>query len=700
MLSISNPMKCVAEAVAYYLDERKENYYLNGIDKQGQWFGEGATRLGLGRTVHREEFRSLLNGFSPDGRSERVQNAGRPDRQACWDMTFNAPKPVSVLWALSPPELRAGIEAAHQQAVQTALQVAGEVGGITRRGPGGKIKEPAALLWATFQEGSSRAHDPHLHTHAVLLNLAQRADGTTGSLHTSNLFRWKMALGAIYQAQFAALLHQDLGLQIRSEPTGFGVQGVPQELCRDLSKRRQVIEQTMDERSVSGAVAAKAVAKDTRPKKEEVAPDRLLARWQAAGQAQGWGPDQAVQLYGQRLQALAISPLDPQVREAVEHLPAAKQTRSRLVREAARVAFEQGADGRTLFACLTELRLPDGQPLLWRPHWPGQAPSHVQENRLEHPELPSHEVAAGRERPAATPLESPRQETGHTHVAPGATQATREQPEPGAAWTPTARPEPAPSAEAPRSSHTQRPGPDEHGAGSASAQAESAGHSSRAQTSRDHGQSSDRGNAGQNRRPRGAKDRTQPGAKRGRLRKRFIRPTWKALYTKPPWIEAEGRLVRTRWVHPFERAWFGPARRLHLPTVAVELPRLALGPARPFIPRWWTIAWKKSLVLGELRVQKRILFRKAPRWSPLHGLSLPALRYSFRRSRWTAPEGNHAGYRRTGSGDAPKGKGFRESVNQAFRSTQHSSNSFRRPETDSRNRTSSHSKSQSNTQSH
>lgn len=41
MLSISNPMKCVAEAVAYYLDERKENYYLNGIDKEGSGSARG-----------------------------------------------------------------------------------------------------------------------------------------------------------------------------------------------------------------------------------------------------------------------------------------------------------------------------------------------------------------------------------------------------------------------------------------------------------------------------------------------------------------------------------------------------------------------------------------------------------------------------------------------------------------------------------
>ena len=216
MLSISNPMKSAEGAVAYYLDERKENYYLNGIDKQGRWFGGAAGPLGLSGTVDRESFRNLLNGYSADGSMALVQNAGKPDRQTCWDMTFNAPKAVSVLWAMSSPEIRQEIEAAHQQAVETALRIAEKVGGISRRGQGGKIHERAELLWATFQEGTSRAQDPHLHSHAVLLNFALRADGTTGSLHSTNLFRWKMALGAIYQAEFAARLGHDLGLGIES----------------------------------------------------------------------------------------------------------------------------------------------------------------------------------------------------------------------------------------------------------------------------------------------------------------------------------------------------------------------------------------------------------------------------------------------------------------------------------------------------
>ena len=193
MLSFSHPMKSANAAVEYYTDERKEDYYLNGIDKEGLWFGKAAERLGLGRTVGREEFRNLLNGFSPDGREALVQNAGSADRQACWDMTFNDPKAVSVFWAMSPLDVRRQIEEGRREALRTVLGVAEEIGGITRTGPGGKNKEPAELLWATFQEGTSRAQDPHLHTHAVLINLGGRQNGDFGSIYTLNLFRWKMA---------------------------------------------------------------------------------------------------------------------------------------------------------------------------------------------------------------------------------------------------------------------------------------------------------------------------------------------------------------------------------------------------------------------------------------------------------------------------------------------------------------------------
>jgi len=190
MLSISNPMKSAGTAVAYYLDQRKEDYYLNGIDKQGRWAGGLAAKFGLqGSAVKRGEFRNVLDAFSPDGQQALVQNAGKTKRDACWDMTFSVPKEVAVLWALSPPATRRLIEQEVQESVQAVLTKAQEVGGISRSGPGGKVKERADLIWARFFEGTSRAQDPQPHVHAVLVNLGRRQDGTFGALYTPNLFR-------------------------------------------------------------------------------------------------------------------------------------------------------------------------------------------------------------------------------------------------------------------------------------------------------------------------------------------------------------------------------------------------------------------------------------------------------------------------------------------------------------------------------
>ena len=100
MLSISKPMHGAGQG-NYYLGLAREDYYLSGGEPPGLWHGEGASRLGLSGVVEPEKFRNLLNGFSPDRLHPLAQNAGRNDRQSGWDLTFSAPKSVSVLWALS-----------------------------------------------------------------------------------------------------------------------------------------------------------------------------------------------------------------------------------------------------------------------------------------------------------------------------------------------------------------------------------------------------------------------------------------------------------------------------------------------------------------------------------------------------------------------------------------------------------------------
>jgi len=65
----------------------------------------------------------LLFGFlySPDGKTELVQNAGDEARQSGWDLTFSSPKSVSVLWSQGSEEMRKEIQAAQEAAVKAAL---------------------------------------------------------------------------------------------------------------------------------------------------------------------------------------------------------------------------------------------------------------------------------------------------------------------------------------------------------------------------------------------------------------------------------------------------------------------------------------------------------------------------------------------------------------------------------------------------
>ena len=262
MLSISNPGKGASDGARYYLDERTD-YYPVGDRHFSAWFGRGARRLQLQGTVERSAFYHVLNGYSPDGTQPLVQNARDPNRQCYWDLTFSAPKSVSVLWALAPAEARQAIEQAHRRAVERALAQVEATVGLTRRGPGGRIQERVALVFATFQEYASRALDPQIHTHAVLVNLGLREDGTTGALQTRDLFRAKLQLGAVYQDQLARELRQELGLTIERDRVGYRIMGVPRWLCRKFSKRRQAIEQALEDRGAHNAIAAKVAALDT-----------------------------------------------------------------------------------------------------------------------------------------------------------------------------------------------------------------------------------------------------------------------------------------------------------------------------------------------------------------------------------------------------------------------------------------------------
>lgn len=370
----------------YYVGLAAEDYYLAGGEPPGRWLGRGAEGLGLAGQVERESFLRLFAGFDAEG-SPLVQNAGSARRQPGWDLTFSAPKSVSATWAVANPQTRHAIQEAHFRALDGALKYL-EEGATTRRGHGGAEKEPARLIVATFEHGTSRAQDPQLHTHCLVLNLGLRADGTTGALESQGFYRSKMAAGALYRAELSREL-EGLGFAIVREGKTFEIAGVPSALQVEFSKRRMEIEARLDQSGhgsgQGSARAAAFAALDTRQVKEHRAREELFGEWREAGARHGFTPEQVQEARLAELRRGDIEKREPQaeladaLKNAIEKISRDKSHFSErdLVRAVAEEAPGRGLSAAQITAgaqaALAQAEGKQSQNLVALGEWKGEA---------------------------------------------------------------------------------------------------------------------------------------------------------------------------------------------------------------------------------------------------------------------------------------------------------------------------------------
>lgn len=167
-----------------------------------------------------------------------------------FDATFSAPKSVSVLWALSPdPFVQAEVLAAHDVAVQVALDWFERHGAVTPRGKDGVHQvDTQGVTVALFRQHTSRTADPQLHTHAIVAAKVQDPTGKWLSLDARFLKRQQRTIGWVYAAALRAELTARLGV-------GWGpvaeshadIAGVPTSLFKEFSKRSEQAEARLAE---------------------------------------------------------------------------------------------------------------------------------------------------------------------------------------------------------------------------------------------------------------------------------------------------------------------------------------------------------------------------------------------------------------------------------------------------------------------
>lgn len=266
----------------------REDYYSGRGEAPGQWMGAGSAPLGLTGEVEANDLGALLRGMNPKGGALRAMSD--PDSVSGFDLTFRAPKSVSILFGIGDDRVVAATRDAHDAAVGQALAYLERAACRTRRGKGGVQRvRGKGFIAAAFRHRTSRAGDPQLHTHVVIGNLAEGPDGLWTALDGRLVYKHSKTAGYLYQAALRAELTERLGVQWTEVKRGTAdIVGIPRTVIDHFSQRRAEIVELMKRRGERSARAAQIATLDTRRRKDYGVPvDRLREQWRARAAEHG-----------------------------------------------------------------------------------------------------------------------------------------------------------------------------------------------------------------------------------------------------------------------------------------------------------------------------------------------------------------------------------------------------------------------------
>jgi conjugative relaxase-like TrwC/TraI family protein len=268
-----------------------EDYYAGRGEAPGRWAGSGARLLALEGELDGDQLTALVDGKNPATGARLARRTGRCSTAAL-DLTFSAPKSVSVLFAVGDDRLSRSLVKAHEEAVDAALgYLEGEACRV-RRGHNGTREEreagdprgwerarsePAAgFVAAAYRHRMSRAQDPQLHTHVVCANMARGEDGRWTALDGRAIYRHAKAAGCVYEAHLRHAVKERLPwASWGTVREGIAeLEQVPEPVRVEFSQRRRRILERERELEAAGVAVGHAgrerIVFDTREPKQEI----------------------------------------------------------------------------------------------------------------------------------------------------------------------------------------------------------------------------------------------------------------------------------------------------------------------------------------------------------------------------------------------------------------------------------------------
>ena len=255
---LSRKAQCsLSNAKAYFEQHLSTgDYYSEGVAVAGRWFGKATESLHLSETVKRDEFLHLCDNLDPrtgklltqwlkttrsevnDDREARTV----ANRRVFYDFTFSPPKSVSTA-AFIGNDSR--IVDAHDRTMRVSLQELARLAATRVRAKGSMSdRHTGNLACAVFRHDTSRALDPHLHSHCVVFNATfDLVERRWKALQTLEMVRARKYVENVYYHELAREL-RTFGYNLKHNARGdFEVQGVSPELSQRFSKRHQEIDE-------------------------------------------------------------------------------------------------------------------------------------------------------------------------------------------------------------------------------------------------------------------------------------------------------------------------------------------------------------------------------------------------------------------------------------------------------------------------
>ncbi len=245
------------DAKGYFEEHlRVGDYYSESQSVEGQWVGRGAEELGLSGVTHAQEFLRLCENLhpqtgerltqrqmttrkevGPDGQEHECAN-----RRVFYDFTLSPPKSVSIAGLVGND---ARVLEAHDEAITAALRQLESFAATRVRKDGQCTDRPTQkIAAAVFRHETSRALDPHLHSHCIVFNATHDpVENRWKALQNHDMLKAQKFVENVYYHELTRRLRQ-FGYQIENKPRGdFDIKGISPELIQKFSKRHQEIDE-------------------------------------------------------------------------------------------------------------------------------------------------------------------------------------------------------------------------------------------------------------------------------------------------------------------------------------------------------------------------------------------------------------------------------------------------------------------------